>query len=116
LALFSAKRFIASRLALPGEPVFLGQQAVGIVPTILHPNLVLDGAITSPFPALNVQTYHIQNHPIMEVKLPEVERLVGKPGLSPEGPPIEGEIVRPLGAMKGSLCQMGSSKFTAVRY
>jgi glycine reductase complex component B subunit alpha and beta len=215
---------------LPGEPVLLGQQAAGIVPTILHPNQVLDGAITSPFPGLNIQTYHIQNHPIvkalydrhgrdlcfagviavvapnnvfdfdrvanitaslakgvlgadgailtktaggapemamartaqrceqlgikttvalmhmgadvkdakyggstifnmpevdaivsmgtpyMELTLPAVERLVGRPGFSPEGPPIDGEIVRSIGAMKGVLCQMGSSKLTSVRY
>jgi len=50
---------------IPGEPVFYGRNAGGIVPTIIHPNEVLDGAITSALPALNVQTYHIQNHPII---------------------------------------------------
>jgi len=54
--------------------------------------------------------------PYMELTLPAVERLVGRPGFSPEGPPIDGEIVRSIGAMKGVLCQMGSSKLTSVRY
>jgi glycine reductase len=51
---------------IPGEPTLFGKQAEGIVPTILHPNQVLDGVITSPVPGLNVQTYQIQNHPIIK--------------------------------------------------
>jgi hypothetical protein len=47
---------------MPGEPILYGAQADGIVPTLLHPNEILDGALTSQLPALNVQTYHIQNH------------------------------------------------------
>jgi glycine reductase len=50
---------------IPGEPTFFSRQAGGIVPTILHPNQVLDGAITSALPGLNVQTYRFQNHPII---------------------------------------------------
>jgi glycine reductase len=48
------------------EPVLYGMNVGGIVPTLLHPNEVLDGALTSPFPALNVQTYQVQNHPIIK--------------------------------------------------
>jgi sarcosine reductase len=227
--------YIAQVLSLqfepvPGEPILFGQQAGGIVPTILHPNQVLDGAVTSPFASLNAQTYHIQNHPIVkelykrhgkdlcftgviatlapnnisdfdrmaniaaslakwvlgadaailtktaggapelamartaqrceqlgirtaiallhmgadvkdakygattifsipevdaivsmgtpftEIILPPVQRIVGRPDVVPEGPPVEGEIVVSLGTIKGALCQMGSSKLTAVRY
>jgi glycine reductase len=43
-----------------------GIQAGGIVPTILHPNQVLDGAVTSALPGLNMQTYRIQNHPMIK--------------------------------------------------
>jgi sarcosine reductase len=50
----------------PGEPTLFSIQAGGIVPTILHPNQVLDGAITSALPGLNMQTYRIQNHPIIK--------------------------------------------------
>ena len=50
---------------IPGEPTFFSKQAGGIVPTILHPNQVLDGAVTSALPGLNVQTYRFQNHPII---------------------------------------------------
>ena len=227
--------YIAQVLSLqfepvPGEPILFGQQAGGIVPTILHPNQILDGAVTSPFLSLNAQTYHIQNHPIVkalykrhgkdlcftgvivtiapsnisdfdrmanitaslakwvlgadgailtktaggapelamaraahrceqlgirtaiamlhmgadvkdvkfgattifsipevdaivsmgtpvtEIKLPPVHKIIGRPGVVPEGPPIDREIVVSLGAIKGALCQMGSSKLTAVRY
>jgi len=51
---------------IPGEPTLFGKQAEGIVPAILHPNQVLDGAITSPVPGLNVQTYQIKNNPILK--------------------------------------------------
>lgn len=50
---------------IPGDPILYGGQADGIAPTLLHPNEVLDGALTSQLPALNVQTYHIQNHPMI---------------------------------------------------
>ncbi len=216
--------------ALPGEPVLYGRSAEGIVPTILHPNEVVDCAITSALPALNVQTYHIQNHPVieelykrhgkdlcftgvivttapnnvveyervadmvaimakrvigadgailtktgggapelvmartaqrceqlgvktaiamlhmgadisdvkygastifsmpevdaivsmgypfMELTLPPVEKVIGRPGLSYDGPPIDGELVRAIRWIKGSQCQLGSSKLMAVRY
>jgi len=215
---------------VPGEPTLFGSQAGGIVPTVLHPNQVLDGAITSALPGLNVQTYQIQNHPMIkelykrhgkdlcfsgvivtiapnnisdfdrmaniaaslakwvigadgavltktgggapelamartaqtceqlgiktaiamlhmgadvrdakygastifsmpevdaivsmgapfvELTLPPVERVIGNSGFWPEGPPPEGEIVQSLGSIKGALCQLGSSKLTAVRY
>ncbi len=50
---------------IPGEPVLYGRNVPDMVPTLLHPNEIIDGALTSPLPALNVQTYHIQNHPII---------------------------------------------------
>ncbi|MBW2030970.1 MAG: hypothetical protein JRH06_15915 [Deltaproteobacteria bacterium] len=215
---------------VPGEPVLFGSQADRIVPTILHPNEILDGAVTSPLPALNVQTYQVQNHPMikelyqrhgkdlcfahvivmiapndvheyermaeiaagmamgvigadgailtktgggapelvmartaqkceqlgiktaiamvhmgadisdarfggstifnmpevdaivsmgypfMEVTLPPVDRIIGRPGFSPEGPPINGEIVRAIRWIKGAQCQLGGSRLTSVRY
>ena len=215
---------------IPGEPVLYGKNVSDIVPALIHPNEILDGAVTSAFPALNVQTYHIQNHPIiqelyrrhgkelcfagvilttapnnladiervssmtaglakyilgadgvvltktgggapeltmartaqrceqfgiktaiamlhmgadindtkyggttifsmpevdaivsmggpfMELRLPAVDRIVGRSGASSEGPPIEGEIVRAIRWIKGSQCQLGSSRLKAVRY
>ena len=214
---------------IQGEPVLYGQNVHGMVPTLIHPNEVLDGALTAALPALNVQTYYVQNHPIiremykrhgkeirfcgviinlapsnladmdreahmaaslarhilgadgavltkngggapelalaktaqccerlgiktaiamlhmgadikdvkygavtifnmpevdaivsmgfpfMELKLPAVERVIGRPGDSPEGP-IEGEIVRAIRWIKGSQCQLGSSRLRAVRH
>jgi sarcosine reductase len=215
---------------IPGEPVLYGRNVQDIVPTLIHPNEVIDGAVMSPFPTLNLQTYHIQNHPIirelykrhgkdlnfvgvlmttapnnvadiervsnmaanlarysigadgvvltkagggapeltmartaqrceqlgmktaiamlhmgadisdakygavtifsmpevdaivsmggpfMELTLPAVDRVVGRPGLSHGGPPINGEMVRAIRWVKGSQCQLGSSKLKAVRY
>jgi sarcosine reductase len=215
---------------IPGEPVLYGKNVHDIVPALIHPNEILDGALTSPLPALNVQTYQIQNHPLikelykrhgkeiyftgvimttapnnvadiervsnmaaslarytlgaegavltktgggapeltmartaqrceqlgiktaiamlhmgadisdakygaatifslpevdaivsmgvpsMELTLPAVGRIVGRPNLSSEGVPIDGEIVKAIRWIKGSQCQLGSSKLKAVRY
>ena len=215
---------------IPGEPTLFGKQAEGIVPTILHPNQVLDGAITSPVPGLNVQTYQIQNHPMIkelyrrhgkdlcfagvivtvahnnvadfdriadiaanlakwvigadgailtktgggapelamartaqrceqlgikttiamlhmgadfkdakygastifsmpevdaivsmgvpytELTFPPVERVIGGPASLSKDLEVKGQFVQWLGSIKGSLCQLGSSKLTAVRY
>ncbi len=197
----------------------------GMVPTLLHPNEVIDGALTSPLPALNVQTYQVQNHPIIKelyarhgkdlffagviastapnnmadierisniaanlakyvgadgailtktgggapeltmartaqrcerlgirttlavlhmaadvrggatlfnmpevdaivslgvpythLTLPAVERIVGRRHTVPGVPPIDGEIVRTEGDIKGAQCQVGSFRLRAVRY
>ena len=50
---------------IPGEPILYGRNVPDIAPTLLHPNEVIDGALTSPFSALNVQTYQVQNHPVI---------------------------------------------------
>lgn len=50
---------------IQGEPVLYGQNVHGMVPTLIHPNEVLDGALTAALPALNVQTYYVQNHPVI---------------------------------------------------
>ena len=215
---------------IPGEPVLYGKNVPDIVPTLIHPNEILDGAVTSAFPGLNVQTYQIQNHPVikelykrhekeicfagviltiapnnvadiervsnmaaglakyilgadgavltktgggapeltmartaqrceqlgiktaiamlhmgadisdtkyggttifsmpevdaivsmggpfMEMALPAVDRIVGRPNLTSEGPPIDGEMVRAIRWIKGAQCQLGSSRLRAVRY
>ena len=54
-------------MAIPGDPVLYGSNIDGIVPTILHPNEVLDGAVTNPAHRhFGVQTYVIQNHPVIK--------------------------------------------------
>ncbi len=51
---------------IPGEPVLYGKNVPDIVPTLIHPNEIFDGAVIAPHRALLVQTYHIQNHPIIK--------------------------------------------------
>lgn len=210
---------------IPGEPVLYGRNVPDMVPTLLHPNEVIDGAVTSPFPALNVQTFQVQNHPIIrelcarhgkdlffagvivstapnnmadierisniaanlakyvgadgavltktgggapeltmartaqrcerfgiktalavlhmaadvygaatlfnmaevdavvslgvpntQLTLPAVKRIVGRRRLVPDMPPIDGEIRRMEGGIKGGQCQVGSFRLRAVRY
>ena len=215
---------------IPGEPILFGRQAEGIVPTLVHPNQILDGAVTSAYPGLNLNTYDLQNSSIIEslyqwhghdlcfcgvivtvapnnvadfdlmadlaasmakhlvnadgailtkcgggapelamartaqrceqlgiktvvamlnmgadVKdykygattifnipevdaivsmgtpypeliLPPVEKVIGKPNNNPEAQNVNGEMSTHLGMIKGAMCQLGSSKLSAVRY
>jgi hypothetical protein len=215
---------------IPGEPILYGKNVSDIVPTLIHPNEILDGAVITPHRALFVQTYHIQNHPIikelyrrhgkelsfagviimtapnnlddiervsniasclakytlgadgavltktgggapeltmartaqrceqlgiktaiamlhlgadikdikygavtifsmpevdaivsmgvpfMEITFPAADRIIGRSRLSEEGLSVQGEMVRALRWVNGSLCQLGSSRLKAVRY
>ena len=49
-----------------GEPVLYGSNIDKTLPTVIHPNEVLDGAIISPYRAAGIETYVIQNHPIIK--------------------------------------------------
>jgi hypothetical protein len=54
--------------------------------------------------------------PFMDVELPAVDRIIGRPDPSQEGPSIQEKMVRSIRWIKGSQCQLGSSKLKAVRY
>ncbi len=54
--------------------------------------------------------------PFMDVLLPAVDRIIGRPDPSQEGAPVDGEMMRSIRWIKGSQCQLGSSKLKAVRY
>ena len=56
--------FSNQRVPLPGDPVLYGLHIDKIVPTILHPNEVFDGAVTDPYRGY-AATYLIQNHPMI---------------------------------------------------
>jgi hypothetical protein len=45
------------------EPVFYGSNVQGLLPTVVHPNEILDGALTFSYSAL---TYFAQNHPVIQ--------------------------------------------------
>ena len=48
------------------DPILYGTQITNLLPTILHPNEVLDGAILSPHTIRKTDTYTIQNHPMIK--------------------------------------------------
>ena len=50
---------------IAGEPVLYGGNVDRALPTVIHPNEVLDGAVLSPYRASGFETYVIQNHPII---------------------------------------------------
>lgn len=52
--------------AIPGEPILYGDSIRRLLPTIIHPNEVLDGAIVRPYFGWGIETYAIQNHPVVK--------------------------------------------------
>ena len=57
--------FTNQRVPLPGDPVLYGHHIEKMVPTILHPNELFDGALTDPYRGY-AATYVIQNHPMVK--------------------------------------------------
>ena len=53
------------RVAEVDERIFYGDNTAGMVPTALHPNEWLDGAIIAGYQGMGTETYHYQNHPII---------------------------------------------------
>lgn len=47
------------------EPILYGDNVRRLLPTILHPNEILDGAVLAPYWYLGTETYFIQNHPLI---------------------------------------------------
>ncbi len=47
------------------EPVLYGDNVRHFLPTVLHPNEVLDGAVLAPYWYFGTETYFIQNHPLI---------------------------------------------------
>jgi glycine reductase len=52
--------------AIEGEPILYGDNIRRFLPTIIHPNEVLDGAIVNPYEGIGTETYVIQNHPVIK--------------------------------------------------
>lgn len=52
--------------AIHEDPVLYGSNARRMMPTILHPNEIIDGAILAQYRAWGMDTYSIQNHPIIK--------------------------------------------------
>ena len=49
----------------PNEPIFYGDNVSKLLPTIVHPNEILDGALVRGYFCQGVDTYAIQNHPMV---------------------------------------------------
>lgn len=48
-----------------GEPILYGDNVRHLLPTVLHPNEVLDGAVVTPYWNFGGDTYSAQNHPMV---------------------------------------------------
>jgi glycine reductase len=53
------------RPTVPGEPLLYGDNCRHLLPTIVHPNEVLDGAVVRAYWHMNMETYSIQNHGVI---------------------------------------------------
>lgn len=58
--------YCTSYPAMVGEPILYGDNIRLLLPVIIHPNEVLDGAIVNPYHGRGTETYIIQNHPIIK--------------------------------------------------
>ena len=47
------------------EPFFYGTEVRHMLPTVIHPNEILDGGIVDPLPIKGLDTYSIQNHALI---------------------------------------------------
>ena len=48
------------------DPILYGESVAKAIPTLLHPNEILDGVLVSQYRAWGMETYLIQNHPIIK--------------------------------------------------
>ncbi len=53
------------RPTVPGEPLMYGDNCRHLLPTILHPNEIIDGAVVRAYGYSNMETYGIQNHGVI---------------------------------------------------
>ncbi len=52
--------------AIPGEPILYGDSLRKLIPILVHPNEILDGALINPYQGMGIETYAIQNHPTIQ--------------------------------------------------
>jgi glycine reductase len=48
------------------DPILYGTEVTNIFPTLIHPNEVLDGAVVNAQTVRGMETYSIQNHPVIK--------------------------------------------------
>lgn len=51
---------------MPGEPILYGDNVARLMPTVVHPNEILDGAFINPYFGMGMETYAIQNHALIK--------------------------------------------------
>jgi glycine reductase len=49
-----------------GDPILYGQEVTQLLPTLIHPNEILDGAVVNTHTIRGMDTYSIQNHGIIQ--------------------------------------------------
>jgi len=58
--------YCTSYPAMPSEPILYGDNIIRLLPTIIHPNEVFDGAIVNYYHGRGTETYVFQNHPVIK--------------------------------------------------
>ncbi|MBW1803227.1 MAG: hypothetical protein JRJ85_21165, partial [Deltaproteobacteria bacterium] len=58
--------YCTSYPAMPSEPILYGDNIRRLLPTIIHPNEVFDGAIINYYHGRGTETYIFQNHPVIK--------------------------------------------------
>jgi len=58
--------YCTSYPAMPSEPILYGDNSRRLLPTVIHPNEVFDGAIVNTYHGRATETYVFQNHPVIK--------------------------------------------------
>jgi len=58
--------YCTSYPAMASEPILYGDNITRLLPTVLHPNEILDGAIVNTYHGRGTETYVFQNHPVIK--------------------------------------------------
>jgi glycine reductase len=58
--------YCTSYPAMPSEPILYGDNIRRLLPTIIHPNEVFDGAIVNYYHGRGTETFVFQNHPVIK--------------------------------------------------
>jgi glycine reductase len=63
---YNFQAYCTSYPGVPGEPILYGDNIRTLLPILIHPNEVLDGAVVNPYFGIGTETYVIQNHPVIK--------------------------------------------------
>lgn len=63
---YNFQAYCTSYPGVAGEPILYGDNIRTLLPILVHPNEILDGAVVNPYFGIGTETYVIQNNPVIQ--------------------------------------------------